>query len=122
MKTLREAAEMALGTLQDVCARLLYRGVTKDPDHPDQIALEQARQTIRALKQATEQFRDPVAWNGWMVREVFFDEGEPVGHRAHKPLTDEELDALAIDEDGLPNSHFEFARAIEKAHGIGENK
>lgn len=36
-----------------------------------------------------------------------------------QPLTDEELDALAIDEDGLPNSHFEFARAIEKAHGIG---
>ena len=39
-----------------------------------------------------------------------------------KPLTDEELDALAIDEDGLPNSHFEFARAIERAHGIGEKK
>ena len=36
-----------------------------------------------------------------------------------KPLTDEELDALAIDENGLPNSHFEFARAIERAHGIG---
>ena len=36
-----------------------------------------------------------------------------------KPLTNEELDALAIDEDGLPNSHFEFARAIERAHGIG---
>jgi len=91
MKTLREAAEMALGTLQDVCARLLYRGVSKDPDHPDQIALEQARQTIRALKQATEQFRDPIAWNGWIVREVLFDEGEPVGHREHKPLTDEAL-------------------------------
>ena len=39
-----------------------------------------------------------------------------------KPLTDEELDALAIDEDGLPNSHLEFARAIERAHGIGEKK
>lgn len=37
-----------------------------------------------------------------------------------KPLTDEELDALAIDEDGLPKSHFEFARAIERAHGIGD--
>jgi hypothetical protein len=39
-----------------------------------------------------------------------------------KPLTNEELDALAIDEDGLPNSHFEFARAIERAHGIGGEK
>ena len=37
-----------------------------------------------------------------------------------KPLTDEELDALAIDEDGLPNSHLEFARAIEAAHNIKE--
>ena len=39
-----------------------------------------------------------------------------------KPLTNEELDALAIDEDGLPNSHFEFARAIERAHGRGGEK
>ena len=38
------------------------------------------------------------------------------------PLTDEELDALAIDKDGLPNSHLEFARAIERAHGIGEEE
>jgi hypothetical protein len=28
-------------------------------------------------------------------------------------LTDEEIDALAMDEDGLPNSHIELARAIE---------
>lgn len=36
--------------------------------------------------------------------------------RANKPwvgLTDEEIDALAMDEDGLPNSHIEIARAIE---------
>ncbi len=39
-----------------------------------------------------------------------------------QPLTDEEIDALAIDEDGLPNSHFEFARAIERAHGIGADR
>ena len=37
---------------------------------------------------------------------------------APKPLTDDQLDALAMDEDGLPNSHLEFARAIERAHGI----
>lgn len=30
-----------------------------------------------------------------------------------KPLTEEEIDALALDDDGLPNSHLEFARAIE---------
>jgi hypothetical protein len=39
-----------------------------------------------------------------------------------KPLSDEEIDELAMDEDGLPNSHLEFARAIERAHGIGEQK
>ncbi len=47
---------------------------------------------------------------------------KPDGHMAggvHPPqrtwvgLTDEEIDALAIDKDGLPNSHLEFARAIE---------
>jgi hypothetical protein len=37
-----------------------------------------------------------------------------------QPLTDDQLDALALDDDGLPNSHFEFARAIEAAHGIGD--
>lgn len=173
MTTLREAAKLALGTLQDVCARLLYRGVSKDPDHPDQIALEQARQTIRALKQATEQFeqeRDPVAWDGWIVREVLFDEGEPVGHREHKPLsdekdlrrawneypidtsekrgpmlmtvgdtleragfmkrpqplTDEEIAALLSQSAGvdlkLNGGDLLFARAIERAHGIGGEK
>ncbi len=40
-----------------------------------------------------------------------------------KPLTDEEIDVLVMDSDGLPNSHLEFARAIEAAHGItGESK
>lgn len=35
-----------------------------------------------------------------------------------KPLTDAQLDGLALGDDGLPNSHLEFARAIERAHGI----
>lgn len=39
-----------------------------------------------------------------------------------EPLTDEQIDALAMDENGLPNSHLEFARAIERAHGIGAAK
>lgn len=40
--------------------------------------------------------------------------------REWQGLTDGEIDALAMDEDGLPNSHIELARAIERAHGIGE--
>ena len=35
-----------------------------------------------------------------------------------KPLTDELIDALAMDKDGLPNSHLELARAVEAWHGI----
>jgi hypothetical protein len=34
------------------------------------------------------------------------------------PLTDDQIDVLATDEDGLPNSHLEIARAVERAHGI----
>jgi len=53
---------------------------------------------------------------------VSYQSGFADGKRSaqRKPLTDEELDALAIDEDGLPNSHLEFARAIEAAHNIKE--
>lgn len=36
-----------------------------------------------------------------------------------QPLTEEQIDSLAMDEDGLPNSPIEFARAFERAHGIG---
>jgi len=35
-----------------------------------------------------------------------------------EPLTDEEIDVLILDSDGLPKSHLEFARDIEAAHGI----
>lgn len=40
------------------------------------------------------------------------------GYGPRKPLTDEQIDGLAVDSDELPNSHLEFARAIEAAHGI----
>lgn len=40
-----------------------------------------------------------------------------------EPLTEEEIDVLVMDSDGLPKSHLEFARDIEAAHGItGESK
>jgi len=38
-----------------------------------------------------------------------------------EPLTEEEIDALCMDGGGLPRSHLEFARAIERAHGIGDS-
>jgi hypothetical protein len=33
--------------------------------------------------------------------------------REWQGLTDEEIDVLVMDSDGLPKSHLEFARAIE---------
>lgn len=49
------------------------------------------------------------------VCSIFSDAPQPPRH----PLTDEQIDALAVDDDLLPLSHLEFARAIERAHGIG---
>lgn len=75
---------------------------------------------------------DPVEYHGWVLREVLFDQGEPVGHRAppqpvaqpeREPLTDEEITKLTADTWGsdsiAPQSAPAFARAIERAHGIG---
>lgn len=42
----------------------------------------------------------------------------PLAAQERKPLTDEQIDDLEFDAQGLPNSHLEFARAIEAAHGI----
>ena len=46
--------------------------------------LERVNAAITALRAALEQpqqERDPAARNGWVLREVLFDNGEPVGHR-----------------------------------------
>lgn len=111
MTTLRSAAEMALEALDNV-------GVEGN--------WEREEAAVVALRAALEPV--PVAWmdregdlykmpeiEGWAPPHTLLYTAPP----QRKPLTNEELDALAIDEDGLPNSHFEFARAIERAHGIG---
>ena len=45
--------------------------------------------------------------------ECFEDYEKSTGMNQWQGLTDGEIDALAMDEDGLPNSHIELARAIE---------
>ena len=45
--------------------------------------------------------------------ECFEDYEKATGMNQWHGLTDGEIDALAMDEDGLPNSHIELARAIE---------
>ena len=51
-------------------------------------------------------YKDTATTKGWPVQAQL------------QPLSDEQIDALAMDDEGLPNSHLEFARAIEAAHGI----
>ena len=82
-----------------------------------------------ALRLAIEQAQEPVAWK-WKERVnnefdswvVTASEPPPYAIETHplytaprqwQGLTDEEIDALDLDEDGLPSSHLEFARAIE---------
>jgi hypothetical protein len=93
-----------------------------------------AREAKQALRQALEAEQKPLS--AQHIQELA-DEGvfhgnifeivrrieEEHGTFKTRPLTDEQIDVLALDADGLPNSHLEFARAIERAHGItGEAK
>jgi len=111
MTTLREAAQLALEALEHLM------------NYSSPHGLATVTSTLREALAPV-----PVAWmdregdlykmpeiGGWAPPHTLLYTHPP----QRKPLTDEELDALAIDEDGLPNSHFEFARAIERAHGIG---
>jgi len=119
-----------------------------------------------ALAEQPAEPQDPVAYNGWVLREVLFDNGEPVGHReptkaepqepvawchlqynedgtyfadclqyypdsygntplytapqpAKQPLTDDEISDLWLASISGPLTATKFARAIERAHGIG---
>jgi hypothetical protein len=61
----KEAMQMALEAL--------------DSDNPD-IQLRAAIALRQALVEP-KQKSDPSAWHGWVLREVLFDNGEPIGHR-----------------------------------------
>lgn len=58
-----------------------------------------------------EVVNDPDLQVQWRMKRR--DDISPKQPRQWQGLTDEEIDALAMDEDGLPNSHIELARAIE---------
>ena len=118
MTTLREAAQQALEALEHHGGHLPWN------------AFVEVRKDLRAA--LAEPVQEPVAYvdqriHGWP--DCFVMEAAPphttplyTAPPPRKPLTQEELDELAMDEDGLPNSHLEFARAIERAHGIGGDK
>ena len=93
--------------------------------YPHKVATEAAAPLRERLAQPEQ---EPVAHTlncvCGAVWDIKADGSEEMAHTPdttppqRKPLTDEEIDVLAIDKDGLPNSHLEFARAIEQAHGI----
>ncbi len=121
MTTLHEAAQQALEYLDAPSAKLWPAGTQ--------------HRIITALRAAlAEPVQEPVAWltprtvDSYMRPDLGYETCSKTDYAAfpvytappqRKPLTEEEIDALAMDEDGLPNSHLEFARIIERAHGIG---
>ena len=55
---------------------------------------------------------DPVTYNGWVLREVLFDNGEPVGHR--EPTRAAPQEPVEHDEDLLERLYWEFDRQRKK--------
>jgi hypothetical protein len=82
-------------------------------------------QAIKAVEAALEAKDEPVSTGDTLFRQ-FMSEAEKAGVThlippQRKPLTDEEIDAIVVDEVGLDADADEmhnFARAIEAAHGI----
>jgi hypothetical protein len=81
-------------------------------------------QATKILQKALEQPADaPVAYHGWILRDVLFDSGEPVGHRAPQPtrewvgLTDEERRSICNrfeNDNGHIQAGVSFARTVEQ--------
>jgi len=55
---------------------------------------------------------DPVTYHGWVLREVLFDNGEPVGHR--EPTRAAPQEPVEHDEDLLERLYWEFDRQRKK--------
>ena len=129
----RSVLEQALEILDS-----LLPATTKDyfPAWLPQDAIDslKCRDSVRAALEQPQVEQEPVAWlwsSGGNKSSLTF--GGPNSNtpkdwdvqplythpQPRQPLTDEQIDALAVDDDLLPLSHLEFARAIERAHGIG---
>ena len=130
MTDLRTAAQQALEALEEYQSK-----------GAPFLACDGAAAALRAaLAQQDEPVQEPVAYihrqgNHWEVSERFLlDDEKARGWTEEplylappqcKPLTDEEIDAEWRELDGEASALFKrvirkFARAIERAHGIGE--
>lgn len=120
--TLRQAAQMALDALEETA--------TCPKDWP--LQYEKEEKAIAALRAAlAEPEQEPVAWMyvnmDGECEQIEYLENEPMpddpsitplytAPTPRKPLTDEEIGKIA----GDTLDAWSCARAIEKAHGIGE--
>ena len=104
MSNLRQAAQHALEVMDDH----MYRADTHE--------FYEAKEALRAALAEPEQEPDGI---GWLKR----DSGYFTAPTPRKPLTDEELEPLldAVPFYDIGNKDLiNLARAIERAHGIGE--
>jgi len=67
----REAMKLALEALEKVITAF----------GPGLTLQQKAATALRQALVEPEQKSDPSAWHGWVLREVLFDNGEPIGHR-----------------------------------------
>lgn len=111
---------------EQVSPMALARGVRVDGDNvviSVRGGNDAARKLCGELVLLIDQDADPIARHlASKVADHWRNESMRLRAILGEPLTEERLDALAVDESGLPNSHLEFARAIERAHGIGTRK
>lgn len=72
-------------TANQGAARFMRTLAQVEPTHPlpKTPAVEQ-QEAPAAVAQQTPPQQDTAAYNGWVVRDVLFNDGEPVGHRAVK--------------------------------------
>jgi hypothetical protein len=102
MNTLREAAEMALAVLKDINKLSLSPGGIALPAEID-TAMDLLRAALASQTVPSDY---------------------PDSHQ-RKPLTDDEIGKIAVNsQDGISphDDTLRFARAIERAHGIGSEE
>jgi hypothetical protein len=116
-----EVMKQALDALDCIYSPLHVREINKVG-----AAIGALRQAIAEVEKA-----EPVAWmnkDGWIGLYRQGDATIPLYTHppARKPLTDEEIVAIGRELGikcklgGNPNIDFDYARAIERAHGIGD--
>lgn len=141
MTDLRKAAEMALEALEkkygswgkghdilNLNAIVSLRHALIDSDatliyeatKPEQNFCQRCGKRLGdGIHTCTPPEQEPVGWDGWVLREVYFEDGSPCGHREPpkrewQGLTDEEIKNVWQEiKDAVCLDHQTFARAIE---------